>query len=109
MQGKSVPIVLKDGKTRQLRFEWQQICRLEKEKGISLFDAAKEIVFEGKISPIKITAIIWAGLIHEDEKLTIEQVEEFMEFSKISEYINVLSDAIDKALPEGDKSKEKKA
>lgn len=105
MPEKSVPIVLNDGKTRHLRYEWQYICRLEREHGISLFD------FETLASPsaVKITAIIWAGLLHEQEDLTIEALEKLMSLSELAKYTEVLLEAIPTSLSPEEIEEAKKA
>jgi len=106
MPTKSVPIVLKDGKTRQFRLEWQNICRLDREHKISIFDFGRDAIF-GQISPVKITGIIWAGLLPDEPTLTFEKVEkELMAFEDFQKYMDIITEAIPQFLPEAEKQKE---
>jgi hypothetical protein len=107
MQGKSVPIVLKDGKTRHLRFEWENICRLDREHKISIFDFGRDMIF-ASISPWKLTGVIWAGLLPEEPKLTIQDVEKLISFEDVmnQKIIEIVSEAIPTSFPEKEKEPE---
>lgn len=97
MPEKSIPIVLNDGKTRHLRYEWEHICRLKREHAISVFDMGRDMML-GSADPLKITGIIWAGLLHEEPEITVEQVEKLMSFSDLAEYMKALFEAIPSSL-----------
>lgn len=55
---------------RQVRFNWQAICRFEEVYGMSFLQA---LVHGGGARLI--THLVWAGLLHDEPKLTIAQVE----------------------------------
>lgn len=55
---------------RQVRFNWQAICRFEEAYGMSFTNA----LVQGSGARL-ITHIVWAGLLHDEPKLTIAQVE----------------------------------
>lgn len=107
MPTKSVPIIFKDGKTRHLRFEWENICRLDREHKISIFDMGRDALF-GSISPWKITGIIWAGLLADEPKLTIQEVEKLIDFKDAmsGKLVNIITEALPESLPEEEKKPE---
>ena len=107
MPTKSVPIILKDGKTRHLRFEWENICRLEREHKISIFDLGRDMLL-GSISPVKITGVIWAGLLPEEPTLTIQQVERLISFHDFMDkkILDAINEAIGASFPEEEKESE---
>ena len=97
MPSKSIPITLKDGKTRQLRFEWASLCRLKREHGISAFDVGREQLL-GHVDPIKITGLIWAGLIHENKDLTMDEVENLVDITNVMGLMETVGEGLLEAL-----------
>jgi len=119
---KSVPIHL--DRLRHFRFDFNAFCALEDELGISIGELGEmlqaEDVKEGenserfdtkkfirKVKMKNIRALVWAGLIHEDETLTIKEAGKFIDMSKITEIMEKLAEAIMAALPskEGEEKK----
>jgi len=107
MPSKSVPINLKDGKTRQLRYEWASLCRLKREHGISAFDIGREQML-GSVDPVKITGLIWAGLIHAEPELTVAEVEELIDITESLDLMGIVADALLEALHGEEKAGEVK-
>ena len=107
MPSKSVPINLKDGKTRQLRYEWASLCRLKREHGISAFDIGREQML-GSVDPVKITGLVWAGLIHAEPELTMAEVEELIDITKSLDLMGIVGDALLEALHGEEKAGEVK-
>lgn len=69
-------------KERTLRYPLMSIIKLKKEKGINLSDLADE----EKAQDFEIIlSIVWAGLIHEDPELTVEQLGNIIELSDMPE------------------------
>ena len=97
MPSKSVPITLKDGKTRQLRYEWSSLCRLKREHAISAFDVGREQLL-GHVDPVKITGLIWAGLIHEEKDLTMDEVENLVDITDVMGLMETVGEALLEAL-----------
>ena len=97
MPSKSIPITLKDGKTRQLRYEWPSLCRLKREHGISAFDVGREQLL-GNVDPVKITGLIWAGLIHENKDLTMDEVENLVDIINVMGLMETVGEALLEAL-----------
>lgn len=57
------------GKTRTLNYDLNAIAELEDKTGVEVSDMA-----EMKMSIKNVRAMLWAGLIHEDEDLTEKEV-----------------------------------
>lgn len=99
MPTKSVPIKLKDGKERVLRFDWGALCRFEREFGYSIIDVATKIG-TGKISFLDATNVIWAGLLHEEKPMTLRQVEKLLVLDDFFDYLKAIGEAVSEAIPE---------
>jgi len=97
MPSESIPITLKDGKVRQLRYEWPSLCRLKREHGISAFDVGREQLL-GHVDPTKITGLIWAGLIHENKDLTMDEVENLVDITNVMSLMETVGEALLEAL-----------
>jgi hypothetical protein len=79
MPVKAVPIVLNDGKPRELRFDFNSLVKIEDELKLSIAEIGKIIAGVGSMRQIR--AILWAGLSHSGEKLTVEDVGNFIDLS----------------------------
>lgn len=77
-------------KERNLAFPLMSLVRLKKEYGLSLQDLADEQKAQDIENIIK---VIWAGLIHEDKELTVEDVGYMIDISElpaVSEKISMM-------------------
>lgn len=84
---KQVPITL--DKERTLAFPLMSLVRLKKEYGIEL----KDLQDEKKAQDIEtILTVIWAGLIHEDRELTVEDVGYMIDITELPEVSEKLSE-----------------
>lgn len=78
MAKKTAEIVL--DKVRTLAYPVMSLIRLKKEHGIEL----KDLQDEAKAQDIEtILKIIWAGLIHEDKELTVEDLGYMLDVSDL--------------------------
>ncbi|MGE6629611.1 hypothetical protein [Bacillus sp. NPDC077027] len=69
-------------KERNLAFPMMSLIRLKKEHGVQIADLQdKEKAQDMEV----ITAIIWAGLIHEDRELSFEDVAYMVDLSQLPE------------------------
>lgn len=69
MENKACPIVTVNlDKERHLQFDFNALETFEDQIGISMFD------LEGNFSVKVVKAALWAGLLREDEELTLKQV-----------------------------------
>jgi hypothetical protein len=95
---KSVPIVL--DKPRTLKFDLNAFIELEDLYGS--IEAALEAMQSGKNQIKAIRAVLWAGLLHEEETLTPKQVGTMIDLDKLEEVTHALMEAIEGAMPPKD-------
>ena len=98
MPTKSVPIKLKDGKERVLRFDWGALCRFEREFGHSIIDVGKKLGV-GEISFVDATNVIWTGLLHEEKPMSLAEVQELLSVDDFFDYLKAIGEAITEAIP----------
>jgi len=94
VRAKLIPIQL--DKERHLKFDLNAFAALEDVYGD--INAAFEAMQRGSVKAIR--AMLWAGLIHEDETLTIQQVGAMVDLNNLNEIMNVLTKAISEAMPQ---------
>jgi len=92
---KSIPITL--DKKRNLRYDWAALETIEETLGISLADIGNKLAGSVQLSFIK--TLVWAGLLHEDGELTLEDVRGFLDLSRIAEYATAVGEAFTAAFP----------
>lgn len=90
---KLIPIML--DKERHLKFDLNAFAELEELYGD--FQVAMDAMTKGSIKAIR--AMLWAGLIHEDENLTIKQVGSMIDMTNINEVMTSITKAINEAMP----------
>lgn len=95
MLNKSVPIVLADGKTHNIRFDYNALCALEDEFKISIADLG--VILSGPIGLKQIRAILWAGLLHENESLTAKDAGALIEVDSMAQLAEAISNALSAA------------
>ena len=114
----SVPIKIGD-KTYQFRYTFNSLIRLQEELGVSIGELDK--IFptqpeEGKEGEIKMTAdflpkirsLFWAGLVHENKDLTLEEAGDLVdEVGGIMEAVKPLMEAFGNAFPVAEDVKKK--
>ncbi|MFV9511805.1 hypothetical protein [Tepidibacillus sp. LV47] len=99
IKAKLIPIIL--DKERHLKFDLNAFAELEELYGD--FQTAMDAMQKGSIKAIR--AMLWAGLIHEDKSLTVEDVGSMIDMSNINEVVGIISKAISEAMPKGDEEK----
>lgn len=99
MPVKSVPIVLNDGKTRQLRFEWEALENLERELGLSIFELGPDII-AGKVGVTKMAVVIWAGLSFDEKNLQLSDVRKLLDSSEFLSYTGKIAEALESVFEE---------
>lgn len=96
IKSKAIPIML--DKERELRFDLNALAELEDKYG-----DIEKILKDAELYKIKaIRAILWAGLIHEDENLTEKQVGALVSFRGVTELVGILGKALGEDMPEID-------
>lgn len=104
MTTKSIPITLKDGKERELRFDWASLCRFEREFGYSIVEVGRRFG-SGKISFVDATNVLWAALLHEEKPLTLIEVEELCDEKEFFNYLKIIAKVIEESIPMSDAEK----
>ncbi len=92
---KTVPVVI-DGKPHSLRYDLNAFADIESQYD----DIDKALVALGKGSPTAMRVVLWAGLRHENEKLTIREVGVMFGMPEIDAISNEMTEAIESSLPE---------
>lgn len=82
-------------KTRTLRFDLNAFAELEENFGT--IDQALGAMEKGSIKALR--AILWAGLIHEDEELTIKQVGKLITLADLPGLTEGINNAIVNSVP----------
>lgn len=83
------------GKKRHLLLDLNAMAAFEEATGKNIFDELQK----QKMSALNFRAFIWACLLHEDKKLTLEQVGSWLRPDDIIKLSQQLNDAIKNALP----------
>lgn len=76
-------------KQRTLKYPIMSLIRLKNEHGIELKDLADE---EKAQDMEVILAVIWAGLIHEDRELTVEELGYMLDITELPEISKKLTE-----------------
>ena len=93
-----------NGETRHLRYDFNAFVALEEELGIPISEIGDKVA--GSVGFKDMRAIVWAGLIHEDKKLTLSDVGNMLEPSNLAEIAEKVGEALVAAFPEpGEKTK----
>lgn len=89
---------MKTTKTAQrlgLVFDFNAITELEDKHGINLLE--KAVLDKMALTPSVVRKFVWAGLLHKQPELTLEQAGKKLELTKLSEVIAELQEALVKA------------
>lgn len=89
-------VLLMMDKERELKYTLDSFGLLEDKYGS--VDAAFDALGEQKIRDT--IYFIWAGLIHEDEALTVEQVGRLIPFSKMGILMEKITEAMEADMPQ---------
>lgn len=93
---KPTEIELGDGVVRTIKYTLNSFAEMEDRYGD--VDAAIEKMSAGSVKAIRL--ILWAGLLHNDEKLTEEQVGSLIELDDIQYLSDKMNEAMDADLPD---------
>lgn len=93
---KATKITLLDGVERTLRFTLNALAELESEYG-SVDDAFAQLE---KGSVVALRFILWAGLVHEDENLTVKQVGNLIDLDYMKDLTDKLGEALSSDMPQ---------
>ena len=87
----TVAIIL--DKERHLRYTWGSINRFKQATGLAFgeFEENDERLADFSV----MAAMLWAGLVWEDDTLTIERVADMVDIARSGEVIDLISRAMD--------------
>jgi len=91
-------VSIKLDKVRHLRLDLNAMSAYEEATGKSMF---KGIDLEN-MGATELRALLWACLIHEDEKLTLKQVGSFITTENMNEVSTNIAAAFSDAMPDSD-------
>lgn len=100
MTKRKVPIILADGKPRNLLYNFNALIELVDTLGIDIMAIQTTLNGPGMLKAIR--GILWAGLIHEDKALTIEGAGDLIEFNEIGELTKAILEALNVAFVSSD-------
>lgn len=83
-------------KVRHLKLDLNAMAEFEEATGKSLMDGK----FGKNMTPKDLRAMLWACLLHEDEKVTLKQVGSWVSVSNLLEVSGKLNEAFEVAMPE---------
>jgi len=93
------PIKVTLDKERHLLYDINAFATLEEEYGS--IDAALDALAKGKIKALR--ALLWAGLLHEDESLTVKDVGKFLTLADLQQVAEAVNEALTQAMPQPEK------
>lgn len=83
------------GKERTVKYPVFALIKLKKDTGIQL----KDLQDKDKAEDLEtIVSIIWAGLIHEDDSLTVEDVAKDIELDQLEEVAQKVTEVLTKSV-----------
>jgi len=83
-------------KMRTLKFDLNAFAELEDAYG-TVEDAMKAME-KGSIKALR--AVLWSGLVHEDEELTLKQVGSMISISDLQNFTNKITQAVSGSVPD---------
>lgn len=96
------PVKVMLDKERTLLFDLNAFACLEEEYGS--IDAALDALAKGKVKALR--AILWAGLVHEDESLTIKDVGKLFTLADLQRVAEAVNEALSQVMPQPEKNAE---
>lgn len=94
LPGSGVSITL--DRPRTLRFDFNAFCALKRETGASPLSPD---FWQDMDNPVKLRAALWAALLHEDPKLTVEQAGNLVQIAQVADIATALAGALSDAMP----------
>jgi len=87
----SVPVEI-GGKTRYLRYTWTAFEAADAELGANIFDIMDKAGSSLSFTQVKV--LLWAGLLHEDKALTINEVVSWLSPRNYVDLVVKISQAV---------------
>lgn len=94
------PVTIKLDKERNLVFDLNAFAELEDVYGD--IEDALEAIGRGSIKAVR--AVLYSGLVHEDESLTVKAVGKLVTIKNLKDVSEALTEAIQQAMPSGNET-----
>lgn len=102
VEARSVPITLLDGKPRHLYLGFNALTTLVKKLGVDIMDLQSALKgLQGAEMLETARAVLWAGLIHEDAALTLDDAGDLIDFGKVEELMAAILKALELSFKSG--------
>lgn len=95
-KAKTTKITLNDGVERELKFTLNAMAELEDRYGS--VEAAFKKLEENSMKAVR--CVLWAGLLHNDENLTEQQVGNLIDITTMESLMNSVGDAFGNDMPD---------
>jgi len=92
VEDRSIPITLLDGKLRHLFLGFNAFIKIVKTLGIDISNLQSILTGPNMFEAMR--GILWAGLVHEDKALTVEDVGDLIDTAKIGEISIIIMNAL---------------
>jgi len=89
-------------KERHLKLDLNAMVAFQEETGKNLFSQKSIELLANDMNPKDLRAMLWACLLHEDEKLTLKQVGSLLEVGNLQQVMEKLTEAWTAAIPTGE-------
>lgn len=84
-----------NGKVRRLRYTMRSWKSLEEHLDCKYLELLGRFSSEpNSVSACEMSALLWAGFVHENPELTVDEVSDWFDFGSLQEVVNVLGDAM---------------
>jgi len=103
MVEKTWDIELLDG-PHKLKYDNHALYRFEELHG----ESAVMTIIRGVTGVRAVNHFLWAGLLHENPNLTVNEVIKHVDTHRIQEYANIVAEAVDHAFDSGQRETTKK-
>jgi hypothetical protein len=87
---------------RHLLFDFNAIAEVEEKFGLNMLNPE---IWDKPLGPNLVRSMLWAGLIHEDESLTLQQVGRMIRAANLAAVMKALADAWRQSNPAADEDK----
>jgi len=91
------------GRDRRLRFDANALAAVEEVLGKplhELFPAGEEGAAAKQLGFREMRALLWAGLLHEEERLNLRQAGELLDLERLEEIMGRVTEAVELAFPQ---------
>lgn len=93
--------IIIDGKKRVLKYTLYSLCKLDEKTGKNPLDGG----MFSEMRPSDVAAVLWAGLLHEDKNLQMEELAEKIDMLELRDVASSMMKAFVQSSPSEDETK----